>query len=407
MVIRKYWNEASFLQHPTEKIKKEERITIQNTYEVIIVGAGSMGMSAGYHLAKSGVKVLMLDIFDPPHTNGSHHGETRLIRHAYAGNETYTRMVLRAQQLWDELAEETGKQLFMRTGVINMNTDRKLIQEIVEKSKRLGASAELLEVEEIRKRWPGLTPPDHYIGMYQPTSGIMLSEPCVLASKELALSHGATLMPYTRVQNIEIFGDNVAVVTDKGKFFSDQLIISAGAWSANIPGNITLPIKATRQTVAWFESDEALFGSDRFPGFTMGNDAGQFFGFPSIDGSGLKIGRHDDGIPWNPDEPLREFGAYAKDEEDLRKALAFFMPSANGSLRRGTACRYEMTPDENFIIDKHPEHSHVLLACGFSGHGFKFASVVGEMLRDMVTKGSTQYDLGIFSASRFATEEIN
>ncbi|AJY73658.1 methyltryptophan oxidase [Paenibacillus beijingensis] len=367
-----------------------------------------MGMSAGYYLAKRGLKTLLLDAFDPPHTEGSHHGEPRLIRHAYSGGPAYISLALRAHRLWDELEGESGEQLLEARGVLNMaDPEQYSYRTRAKEAAGFGIPVEMLDAVEVRKRWPGINLPDHYEAMYEPTAGYLYSEKCVAAYRRLALAAGAELLPYTPVERIAVeAGGSASVHTRSGVFHADRVIVSAGAWFWALEPFVKLPIRAVRKAVGWFEAKEELFAEQRFPGFTFGGPGGGYYGFPSIGGAGVKIGRHDGGNEWRPGEPLEPFGSYSSDEGDLRSTLEAYMPQAAGKLLRGAVCKYELTPDESFIIDRHPEHPGVLLAGGFSGHGFKFASAVGEILADLAEKGKTGHDISLFALARFDKETV-
>jgi N-methyl-L-tryptophan oxidase len=375
---------------------------MKQSFDVIVVGAGSMGMSVGYHLAKRGVRTLLIDSFDPPHEQGSHHGEPRLIRHAYSGGPVYVSLALEADRLWRELEEASGQKLLVRSGVLNM-ADRALFkfQGRIEDAGRAGVKVELLDAAEIHRRWPGIQLPETYEAMYEPNAGYLFSERCVAAYRKLALAEGAMLLPYTPVERIRAEGAGIRVQTRVGEFAADQAIISAGAWFRALEPFVTLPVRAVRKTVGWFRSAPGLFDAGHFPGFTLGTDNGGYYGFPSIDGAGIKLGRHDGGLPWLPGEELAPFGRLEQDEGDLRRTLEAYMPQAAGALLRGAVCKYELTPDEHFIIDRHPIHSNVVLAGGFSGHGFKFSSAVGAVLADLIEGKKPPVELGIFSLSRF------
>ncbi|MFF2481922.1 N-methyl-L-tryptophan oxidase [Paenibacillus sp. NPDC058071] len=379
---------------------------MEKSYEVIIAGAGSMGMSAGYHLAKRGVRTLLLDAFDPPHASGSHHGETRLIRHAYPGAEIYTELALRSHELWRELEEESGETLLVESGVLNIALPGDhVLAEKQFNAEASGLSIELLEREEIEKRWPGWRLPEGSTGLYEPRAGYLYSERCVAASKRQALAAGAELKANTPVRRVAADGDGIAVYTDQGVYRADKVIVSAGAWfsSLSIDPPISLPIRPIRKTVGWFEADEQLFGEGRFPGFTFGSGSESYYGFPSIGGGGVKIGRHDGGVPWQPGQEWQPFGSFEADEGDIRRALERYAPQAAGRLQHGAVCKYEMTADDDFIIDAHPGLKGLWLAGGFSGHGFKFASAVGELLANLVTVGrpSTERSIAPFSLNRF------
>ncbi|WP_445323365.1 N-methyl-L-tryptophan oxidase [Paenibacillus sp. FSL R7-0128] len=383
------------------RLKGVQIIADPPVYDVIIVGAGSMGMSAGYHLARRGVKILLIDAFDPPHTEGSHHGETRLIRHAYSGDPAYIDLALRAQVLWEEAEAESGLKLLAPSGVLNL-ADSKVYSFAgrLEEARKRKVRAEQLDAEEICRRWPALNLPESFEAMYEPDAGYLYSERCITAYRQLALDHGAELLTNTPVLKVTAREGSVTVQTKQGDYHGAAAILSAGAWFSSLSPFVNLPIKAVRKVVGWFGSTPD-FETGRFPGFTLGAEEGGFYGFPSISGAGLKIGRHDTGEEWKPGEPLQPFGSLESDEGDLRRVLEAYMPGAAGRLLKGSVCKYEHTPDEDFIIDRHPSHSHVLLAGGFSGHGFKFSSAVGEILADMAVQGHTRQNIAPFSLSRF------
>lgn len=370
-------------------------------YDVIVIGAGSMGMATGYFLAKSGKNVLMIDAFNPPHEEGSHHGETRIIRFAYGEGAGYVPFVLRAGELWKELESESKKQIFLQTGVINIgDASSMFIKNIVSSSKLHNLPIEQYVVAEAMKKWPGLAVPEHFLTCFEPTAGVLRVEACVDAYKQLALTAGAVLHTNEKVQSITA-GNTVYVKTEKGEYASKQLIVTAGAWATELlqTMDVSIPVTPTRKTFAWFEADESLYGEQQFPAYCFELKSGTYYGFPSIDGAGLKMGRHDGGDVVNPNEPMRPFDD--KDAVDLQKFVSQFLPK-HGDLKFGKTCKYAMTPDEDFIIDFLPEHHNVLVAAGFSGHGFKFSSAVGEALAELALYGESKQDLGLFKLSRFA-----
>lgn len=361
-------------------------------------------MSAGYYLARRGVKTLLIDAFDPPHTQGSHHGETRLIRHAYSGDPAYIDLALRADRLWKEAEQLSGIELLVRSGVLNLADSAvySFSGRLAEAKKRK-VQVQHLDAGEIRRRWPGLNIPETFAAMYEPDAGYLYSERCISAYRQLALGQGAELLTNTSVVNITARESSVTVHTTNGDYHGASAILSAGAWFGALAPFVYLPIKAIRKVVGWFESSPA-FAAGNFPGFTLGAEEGGYYGFPSIARAGLKIGRHDTGLEWKPGTLLAPFGSEASDEQDLRRVLETYMPGAAGRLLKGSVCKYEHTPDEDFIIDRHPLHSNVLVAGGFSGHGFKFSSVVGEILADLATSGATNHNIQPFALSRFTPD---
>lgn len=375
---------------------------MQQHYEVIIIGAGTAGMAAGAFLAKKGVKTLLIDSFDPPHTNGSHHGDTRIIRHAYGEGEYYVPMAVRAQELWEELEQEVGETLFLKTGILGAgNADSPFIKEIIKSAKKHQLPLEVLEPVDVKARWPQVNVPDGFIGCYESNSGVLLAEKCISAFRKVALNHQAELWTNTRVQHIEIVENGVIVDTEKGKVYGDQCIVTAGAWTKKVVEPHQLPLSPVRKTVAWFDADEESFGHNHFPGFFFMLEDESYYGFPSINGSGVKVGRMDGGQMVDPDDMDRSFGIYEEDERDVRSFLETFMPEATGFLKQGKVCLFTRTPDEDFIIDHHPQYNHVIIATGFSGHGFKFASAIGEVLMKMALGEEIEYDLSYFRIGRF------
>lgn len=326
----------------------------KKTYDVIIVGAGSMGMPAGYFLAREGFKTLLVDAFDPPHSSGSHHGDTRMIRHAYGEGRQYVPLVLRAQDLWYELEKETEQTIFQQTGVLGFGpSGSAFIDEAIASADKYSLPLEVLEAGEINKRWPGISLPAGYTGCFEPTSGILFSENCIRAYRQLALKYGAKLKMNTPVKDIEIYNDSVTIQTTEGSFTSEKLIISAGAWNSKILSKLglDLPLQPKRQTVAWFSANETLYQSSTFPAFFADTATGQYYGFPSFGRSGVKIGRHDLGQKTDPDLINRQFGRHSEDEDHVRSFLQTYMPEAAGNLKRGAVCMYTKTPDDHFIVD--------------------------------------------------------
>ncbi|MCM3145225.1 N-methyl-L-tryptophan oxidase [Brevibacillus sp. MER 51] len=374
-------------------------------YDVIIVGAGSMGMAAGYYLAKQGVRTLMIDAFDPPHTMGSHHGDTRIIRHAYGEGKQYVPLALRAQQLWSELEQASGIPIFAKTGVLNAGPlNCTFLNEIRESAEQYSLPLEVLSATEVMQRWPGINLPADYYGCLEPASGVLYCENGIHAYRELALASGATLLTNTPVTQLEPAENGFIVHTESASYHGDKVLLSAGAWNGSLLDSLglSIPLKPTRKTVAWFGADEGQYSADGFPAFIFRLDDSMFYGFPSFDGAGVKIGRHDGGHAIDPDKLERTFGTYLSDEGCVRSFLETYMPGAAGPLRQGKVCIYTMTPDEHFVIDRHPQHPQLVFAAGFSGHGFKFASAIGEATSQLLVEGASSLDLSMFSWKRFS-----
>jgi N-methyl-L-tryptophan oxidase len=373
-------------------------------FDVIIIGAGTMGASAGYYMSRSGASVLLLDAFDPPHKEGSHHGETRLFRHAYSGEDAYIHWALHAEREWEALEQAAGRQLFHRTGVLNLDPESSPLTQGKEfKARKFELPVEVLTPEEMEYRWPGLTVPKGYRGLYEQRGGVLSCEAIIESFQQLFIQNGAKLLVNSPVERIAYKPMHVEVSTRTDRYVGRQLLLTAGARSGTILPDLKLPVEAVRKPIAWFEpkAEQAVFDSRFFPGFNINTEFGEFYGFPSFSGSGLKIGRHDGGEIVDGRQPTAPFGSRPADELEFRQLLQQFMPKAEGKLLKGNVCLYERTPDEHFIIDQHPEYSHVYIATGFSGHGFKFASSIGQTVSEWMLNNVYNEHLKPFSLSRF------
>ena len=369
-------------------------------YDVIIIGAGSMGMATGYYLAKAGKNVLMIDALNPPHEEGSHHGETRIIRFAYGEGASYVPFVKRAGELWRELEALSNESLFLQTGVVNVGEpSHSFIKNVKASAELYDLALEQYSADKAMKKWPGLFVPENFVACYEPTAGVLRVEACIHAYKKLAMEAGAALHTNEKVQSIQA-GSIVKVQAENNIYESKQLIVTAGAWITELlqTMGIPIPVTPTRKTFAWFEADEQLYGENVFPAYCFELEDSTYYGFPSIDGVGLKLGRHDGGEAINPNDPLRPFDE--QDSIDLLNFIQQFMPQ-HGALNYGKTCKYSMTPDEDFIIDFLPEHQNIIVAAGFSGHGFKFSSAVGEVLTELILNGQSKQDLSLFKIDRF------
>lgn len=373
-------------------------------YDHVIIGAGSMGTAAGYFLAKQGQRVLLIDAHHPPHDVGSHHGDTRLIRYAYGEGERYVPFVLRARDLWQQLEQEANTTVFLQTGIINVGDARdEFIQNVQQSATQFHLPLDVLTAAQAMAKWPGMTLPEHFVACFEPTSGVLKTTAAIRAYLKLAEEHGAQFLPNTKVTQINPSDTQVTISTANGDVFTaSNVIITVGAWAKDLLAKtgLQLPLRPIRKTFAWYEADETLYNVTQFPGFAFQMGDESYYGFPSIDGVGLKVGRHDLGDDIDPNDDKAPFGDVAGDKEDLDGFLARFLPQV-GSLKFGKTCMYSMTPDEDFIIDRHPKHANIIVAAGFSGHGFKFASAVGEALSELATNKETTIDLQAFSIARF------
>ncbi|MFL0361636.1 N-methyl-L-tryptophan oxidase [Pseudobacillus sp. 179-B 2D1 NHS] len=376
-------------------------------YSVVIVGAGSVGMATGCYLAKKGIDTLLIDAFDPPHGRGSHHGETRLIRHATGEGGHYVSLVLRAQQLWKQLEEEVGQTLFIPSGTLMVGEDdAPFIKETVKSATEHSLSLERMRANEIQKRWPGFSIPEHLVGYFESSSGALLNEQCILAYKQLGLTYNMSLKNNTKVECIDFSTSGVAVKTTNETVYADKVVICAGAWTGKLLSSLRLPLQPMRKTLGWFEANSKNYEHPLLPCFYFNVENQKYYGFPNITGGGVKVGRNDSEKETDPDAMSQDFGKYLNDEGDLRNFLEKFLPGAAGKLIKGSSCMITKTPDKDFIIDQYPGFSHVMIAGGFSGHGFKYSSVLGEVLSEIIIHGQTIHDISMFSISRPALATV-
>lgn len=371
-------------------------------YDVAVIGAGTMGMATGACLAGQGVNTLLIDAFDPPHHHGSHHGSTRMMRHAYGEGREYVALVKRAQQLWEELDQQSTAKIFEKTGVLGLgDKSSPFLKETIASAETHQLPLEVLTSQAVQQRWPGFSVPEHFIGCFEEDAGIIYSEAAILAYRELAVKHGAHLITNTPVTDIrEQDEQTIKIETKDQVYFAHKVIVTAGAWVGKLLKELQLPLQPTRKAFGWFEAP-AIYDVANFPAFYIEEGDRMCYGFPEQAGQGLKIGRAEVGQSIDPDQHKQNFGAYGSDEADLRFFLTRYLPEANGELKEGKTCLYTNSPDSHFIIDQHPTLNRVILAAGFSGHGFKFSSVMGEVLSQLALEGTSDFDLSLFSLARF------
>ncbi len=379
---------------------------MSHTYDAIVLGVGGMGSAALSHLAHRNYKVLGIEQFDIPHAMGSSHGVTRIIRKAYFEHPSYVPLLHRAYELWRDLEKTSGHELLRITGSLDIGqTGSPVLDGSIRSSVLHGLPHDVLSARQLRDRFPAYNLPSEYQAVYQPEGGFLLSEACVTAYCFDALKAGAELHGRERVNGWHANNGFIDVHTDRGEYRTNKLVITAGAWVSKLLPNLVPLAKPERQVLAWFQPVEPdLFEPENFPVFVFNDatDGGIYYGFPVYGIPGFKIGRmHHLYEQADPDEMDRN--VHTRDEELLRTFVSRYVPKASGPILSLTTCMFTNTPDEHFIIECLPENTDIVVACGFSGLGFKFASVVGEILADLVTTGKTSHDIGLFRADRFRT----
>jgi sarcosine oxidase len=372
------------------------------TCDAVVIGLGAMGSAALASLARRGCRVIGIERFEPGHDHGSSHGATRIIRQGYFEHPSYVPLVRAAYPLWRELAAEAGEPLINITGIVEIGApESELVAGTLAASRLHGLTHDVLDAAALRRCFPLIQVPDRYIAVFQPDGGFLRAEPAIRALLARARAAGAVLQTGETVRAIEPSGAGVRVVTTRGVIDAGCAVVSAGAWVKTLLPELPVAIRVTRQVLGWFAPrDPALFAKDRFPVFLLQNADGIFYGFPD-DGTGsVKVAKHhhaDEAV--DPDGCDRVVSA--ADEAMIRSCLAAHLPAANGPRVAATTCLYTMTPDGDFILDWMPGDGRVIVASPCSGHGFKFAPVIGEIIADLVAMGATAHDISRFAIGRF------
>jgi sarcosine oxidase len=368
-------------------------------YDAIVVGVGGMGSAALYHLARRGRRVLGLERFDIPNELGSSHGVTRIIRLAYYEHVSYVPLLRRAYKLWRELEGVAGDQLLHITGSIDAGPPGQLVfSGSIRSCEEHGLPHQVLDAREVERRFPAYRMDPESLAVLQPEGGFLLAERCIVAHVEAAQAHGALVHARERVLGWEPAGDGIRVTTDRAEYEADRLVVTAGAWMKELAG---LPVEAERQVLAWLQPlRPELFTPERFPVFNLQLDEDdRYYGFPVFGIPGFKLGRYHHLREHGPADEL-EREPRPDDERVLREFAERYFPAGAGPTSTLKTCLFENSPDEHFILDTLPDAPQVVVGGGFSGHGFKFCSVVGEILADLATDGDTRHDIGFLRLDR-------
>ena len=372
-------------------------------YDVIVAGVGGMGSASAYHLASRGAKVLAIEQHDIPHELGSSHGESRIIRLAYAEHPDYVPLLRRAYALWRELEGEAGEQLLVITGGIDAGTaSSATIAGSLASCAMHGIAHERLDAAQVSRRFPGYRLAREMCAVYQADAGLRLPERCVSAYAAQARSHGSEIHTFERVLRWSAEDNSVSVLTDRARYRARRLVVSAGAWARTLVPALDALAVPERQVMLWTQPRiPASFKPDVFPVFNMEAEEGRFYGFPAYGSAGFKIGKYHHRGERVEDPDVLERACSGEDETVLRAGISRYFPDADGPALTMKACMFTNSPDEHFIIDVLPGLPHVTVAAGFSGHGFKFCSVVGEIVADLVLDGVSRHDIGLFRLGRF------
>ncbi len=371
-------------------------------FDAIVVGAGAMGSAATYQLARRNRRVLALEQFRVPHRMGSSHGLTRIIRLAFHEGPQYVPLGQSAYRLWRQLEDETGRSLLSITGSVHAGEPGSAgFGKTLAACRRQGVEHEILTGSQLGSRFPGYRLPAGFRAVLQPDGGFLAPERCIRAHVEAARARGASIHEGERMLGWEAHPGSVRVSTDRADYDAGALVLTAGAWASRVLPELSGMAVPSRQLVAWFETrDRPTFSPSRFPVFILTLDGVEYYGFPDVEGAGFKIGKFDLASgPADPDALDRSWRA--GEVEELRDVARRCFPRAAGKTIGVSVCMFTNSPDGHFLIGTDPRWPQVSFAAGFSGHGFKFASAIGEIMADLAVSGSTDYDISLFDPARF------
>ncbi|QDU11711.1 N-methyl-L-tryptophan oxidase [Gimesia aquarii] len=372
--------------------------------DYLVLGLGGMGSSALYHLARRGLNVLGIEQFGVAHDRGSSHGETRIIRKAYFEHPNYIPLLERAYELWRELEQASGKLLFNPCGLMVAGPpDGQVIRGVYEAARLYDVAVEKVSSEDAVERFPGFQIPHDFEVTYESEAGLLYVEECVRTHIECAIEQGAQVCLDEKIHSVSIHDDSIEVTTDVQEYSASAVIVTAGAWSSTYLQDLNLPLEVVRKLLFWNPVKQPVYDLDAGRGgFFFDMPYGEFYGFPSLDGETLKLAEHTGGEtvvdPGNLNRDLLE-----TDMHSISRFISEVMSELESMPTRHGTCMYTRTPDGHFIIDRHALNHRVVYGAGFSGHGFKFASVIGEILADLVTQGTTKHPINFLSASRFSS----
>jgi sarcosine oxidase len=371
-------------------------------FDAVVIGLGATGSAALHRLALRGRRVLGIEQFVPGHDRGSSHGETRVIRLGYFEHPSYVPLLRETYALWREIEAASGQPLLTVTGIIEFGApDSALVAGTLASSRLHALPHELIDATELMRRFPPFRLPRNFVGVWQPEGGFLRAEPAIAAQLALAERAGATVRTQTRVESVEPRADGVRIVTSEGAIETGRAIVAAGPWLKQLLPDLPAPIEVTRQAAGWFApGDMTQFALGAFPVFLCETQHGIHYGFPIHSATGLKVAKHHHANETvDPDTVDREISA--QDEGLIRSFLSNHLPGGNGPLRSAKTCLYTMTPDGDFILDRLPGAPQIIVASPCSGHGFKFAPVIGDIIADLAIEGRTRRDISRFALQRF------
>lgn len=381
---------------------------MNKTYDVIIIGAGAMGSAAAYYFSQRQQRVLLLEQFELDHRRGSSYGYSRIIRYSYDHPE-YVELAKDTFPLWFAVEAALGERLYVKTGGIDFGPAQDaMLQATFAAVQASGIAHERLSAAEAQRRFPQFRFGEGFQALFQPDSGFIRASQAVRGHIKLAQQNGAMLKDKTAVTKLSLHRDSVAVETDAGNFSAGKLVVTAGSWARSLltETGLDLPLVPLRCQLNFMATgDSSMYDSEACPVWIA--HVSRFFpetlyGIPAHAGSGFKVAFHG-GAPHAHPRDI-DYEPDVENVESARQFLRAHIPGlASAPVRESRICLYTQSPDEHFIVDQHPEHPHVLIGAGFSGHGFKFSTIIGKMLSDLALDGATPHNDSLFKISRFSS----
>ena len=374
-------------------------------YDVAVVGIGGMGSAALAHCAARGASVIGIEQFGIAHDRGSSHGKSRMIRKAYFENPAYVPLVLRAYDLWRELERDAGEELLRITGVLAVGAESsRIVQRTVHTATQHGLPVEQLSKREIELRYPMLKLKRDELGVFETDGGVLDPETAISAHASVAEAAGAKLHCHVTMQSWEPTSAGFELrLSDGSQLHTRTLVLTAGSWLQPLLQSLGAATIVQRNVQVWFTPRDTVYTAGRFPSFLLDRPElpAPLYGFPDF-GAGVKAAFHGYGDSTQADQLDRSIDQ-ARDVAPVADALEAWMPGAAHQFRAAKPCMYTLTSDHDFIVDRHPQHPNLIMCGGFSGHGFKFAPVIGEIAADLALDGGTRHDIDFLSLKRFAT----
>lgn len=371
------------------------------SFDAIVAGVGAVGSAALGELARRGRRVLGIDRFAPGHDRGSSHGQTRIIRQAYFEHPEYVPLLLRAYELWHELEARRGETFLYQTGLIQLGTPSgEVVAGVLASARQHGLAVELLSRSDLRQRFPYLLADPEMSAVLEPRAGYLRVEACVEAQAAEAVNAGAKLCIGETLVGWRADGHGVEVETDRGRYRAAALVLAAGAWAGPILADLSLPLVVRRKPLYWYRAQsDAMRPENGCPAFLYETADGIFYGFPDLKPDGVKVAEHTGGT--EVQDPLRlNRDLDPADQARVEAFVARYLPAVSQECTAHATCMYTLSPDGHFIVDRHPAFPQVVFAAGLSGHGFKFAPVLGAALADLALEGASELPIDFLSLAR-------